>query len=515
MKKTLLSRFFLYFHVNRGWVAGAILLFVLLFAAFAVASAQRGSSVRYTDAVTIEVTQSIDIPDGPSLNTGTYIAGEASDTNREYQLNGASSSNIIRVADPINDPGSATAITTRGGPGANRPHTLDIAITNTSASNIYFRWLDSENIVSVVTNELYVRDGNVFLQQGTSCPNELRPDGNSPDTGRFREVETITRQVPDGPRDTRTVTECDPGEQMTVGIGDTQFADAEVGQGADTSGFVESPDEQTTCEDAGGGFAWAFCGALRVFSWALDYIDQSLEGWLRMSRERFDSTELRDAWVVIRNIAYLLLVPAMLVMIIGTALGFEFVSAYTVKSALPRMVAATIFIALSYDLSVFFVDVVQAIGDGIHNILLFPFRDILDWVTLERGTTLSEIAVRPSDGLGGAAAGTALSAGILALAGVAAASVAGGGIIATVAGFIGLALLALLAVFVLLLARQTLIVALILFSPIAILAWIFPGRTRIFSLWNKTFWLMMWFYPVIMVTTAVGKIMAALVISGA
>ena len=273
-------------------------------------------------------------------------------------------------------------------------------------------------------------------------------------------------------------------------------------------------EEQTTCEDAGGGFAWAFCGALRVFSWALDYVDQSLEGWLRMSRERFDSTELRDAWVVIRNIAYLLLVPAMLVMIIGTALGFEFVSAYTVKSALPRMVAATIFIALSYDLSVFFVDVVQTIGDGIHNILLFPFRDILDWVTLERGTTLSEIAVRPSDGLGGAAAGTALSAGILALAGVAAASVAGGGIIATVAGFIGLALLALLAVFVLLLARQTLIVALILFSPIAILAWIFPGRTRIFSLWNKTFWLMMWFYPVIMVTTAVGKIMAALVISG-
>lgn len=288
------------------------------------------------------------------------------------------------------------------------------------------------------------------------------------------------------------------------------------GEAAHESFFTDPEtegDDPTTCEDSG-GFAWAFCAALRLFSSGLDFIDRSLEGWLRMERDRFDRGELRDAWAVIRNIAYMLLVPVMLVMIIGTALGFEFVSAYTVKKALPRMVVATIFIALSYPLAVLFVDAVQAIGDGIHNILLLPFRDILEWTELTRETRLSDIAVRPTNGASGAAAGTALSAGMLALVGVAAASVWGGGLVATVAGFIGVALLILLAVFALLLARQTLVIALILFSPIALIAWIFPGRTTLFTLWSKTFWLMMWFYPVIMITTAVGKILAALVASG-
>lgn len=265
----------------------------------------------------------------------------------------------------------------------------------------------------------------------------------------------------------------------------------------------DSSDNATNCEDAG-GFAWAFCGALELFSGALSYIDDQLKSMLEIPRDQLIDDNLRGAWTIIRNIAYLLLVPTMLVMIISTALGFEFISAYTAKKALPRMVAATIFIALSFDLSVFFIDFVQTVGNGIHNLLLLPFSDTYG---LNSETTLADLNFIPT----GAASEAGLS-GLVIWGGILAGlSVAGGGLIATLAGFIGLAVLALLGVLTLLLIRQTIIVALILVAPIALLGWIFPGRTRIFSIWNKTFWLMMWFYPIIMITTAVGKITAAIV----
>ncbi len=268
-------------------------------------------------------------------------------------------------------------------------------------------------------------------------------------------------------------------------------------------GTIEDEDRGPTCEDAG-GMAWLFCQVLSMASGALRYVDERMASLLAIEPGFFEDHEgLRASWTILRNIAYLLLVPIMLVMIISTALGFDFISAYTVKSALPRMVVATIFIALSFEITVFIVDFVQAIGYGIHNLLLYPFPDV------GPGTTLEQV-LRPPESF----AGQAVVSGLVAWGAIAAAQgVMGGGLVATLAGFAGVAALALLAVLALLMFRHTLIVLLVLVSPLAILAWIFPGRTSIWNLWNKTFWLMMWFFPIIMVTTAVGKIMASIIAS--
>lgn len=282
-------------------------------------------------------------------------------------------------------------------------------------------------------------------------------------------------------------------EQNDIGVPDN-IADS-------VEGLEESP--QSTCED-GGGMAWLFCQVLEVASSTLDFVDGRMVEILAMRDDFFENDDLRSSWLVLRNIAYAILVPAMLLMIISTALGFEFVSAYTVKSALPRMVIATIFIALSYELTTFFVDFVQTVGYGIHNILLYPFTETYD---LDSTTTLVEVVPPPETftagtGLSGLAAWGAVAGG---------AAVKGGGLVATLAGFFGVAVLMLLAVLTLLLFRQTIIVLLVLISPIAIIAWIFPGRTTVWSIWNKTFWLMMWFFPIIMATTAAAKIMAVII----
>jgi hypothetical protein len=74
-----------------------------------------------------------------------------------------------------------------------------------------------------------------------------------------------------------------------------------------------------------------------------------------------------------RNLAYIILIPAALIMVLATALGFDFVSAYTVKKALPRFIIAAIFMAISYPLLDFFVQLTNVVGLGINGLISSAF----------------------------------------------------------------------------------------------------------------------------------------------
>lgn len=270
-------------------------------------------------------------------------------------------------------------------------------------------------------------------------------------------------------------------------------------------------DDDNTCESKGGVLGWIACPILNVLSDGLQWIEKQAISLLSMDREFYsgegksNDKGVKGAWTLFRNIGYILLVPIMLVMVIGTALGFEIFSAYTVKTALPRMVFAIIFMALSFHVLVFVVDFTQTVGSGAQNLILKPFG-----ITSDEG--MEDAIVRSSSSAAGAATGTVTGAGII-----------GGSLISTfvgvsipaaiwtIIGFLGTAVMMMMFVFVLLLFRETMIVLLIIVAPLAILAWIFPGRDALFNTWFKTFWLMVWFYPVIMVVVAVGKAMATVV----
>lgn len=274
-------------------------------------------------------------------------------------------------------------------------------------------------------------------------------------------------------------------------------------------------DETVNCEETGGSLTWIMCPLLAIVGGSISWIETQMIGLLAIDKTRYDNPALKDAWRTLRNFAYLILVPMIMVMVISTALGFEFVSAYTVKTALPRMIIATIYIALSYDINVFLVDVVQSIGHGIQNLLLNPFAGAP--YNLSSDTQLQDILIQSNNTGGNAAVTGAAIAGygaaIYFIGSALVSASAGVGLLSFVLGVLGVALLVLFMIFLLLTFRQLIIVMLILLAPLAILAWIFPGRDKLFSLWNKTFWLMMWFYPLIMVAVAGGKILAAIIMS--
>src|SRR5690606_35417893 len=121
-----------------------------------------------------------------------------------------------------------------------------------------------------------------------------------------------------------------------------------------------------------------------------------------------------------------------------------------------RMIAAIIFIALSFEICKFLIVLTNNIGSGMHGLITGAFTGTSD-------ITLAQIF---SPGGGDSITAGALFVG----AGLAALTVASIGILLS---YMFVAVIGMAIGFFLLSLRQMLIIALMLLSPIAIIAWIF------------------------------------------
>ncbi len=274
--------------------------------------------------------------------------------------------------------------------------------------------------------------------------------------------------------------------------------------------------DSEVCEDAGGTFedgecissaatadesscaslgllSWALCPAIRTVEFGLNSLDTAVRNALILPPEYFErDSPLRSVWASMRNIALVLLVPLMLVMVISTALGFEFVSAYTVKKALPRLFFAAILITLSWDLIVFSVIAINGLGQGMLGLITAPVGGF-------ENTGLSDL-ITPAAG--------ATSSLVL---GVVVGGVIGIGGLAVLGSFALSAFLVLFLIFTVLVIREMLIVTLVVLAPLALLAWIFPANTRLWGLWYGTLSKMLLLFPLIMILFGSGRLVASLV----
>ncbi len=256
-----------------------------------------------------------------------------------------------------------------------------------------------------------------------------------------------------------------------------------------------------SCQDNVEDLGWLLCPILRQLDRAVTGLDRAINNVLQVPDQYIDEDEnprLHTAWERLRNLAYIILVPVLLVMVIGTALGFEFVSAYTVKRALPRLVVATIFIALSFEITKFIVSFSNAIGNGLGGMIMSSFTD---GSRSFASITLSDVFAPSLSG-----DNTALFIGII---------LAGTGVVLLSIGIVlSYALVAAVGLFIgytLLVFRQALIIALMILAPLAILSWIFPGNDKLWKLWWGAFWKLLMLYPLVVVLLAAGKSFALVV----
>lgn len=253
-------------------------------------------------------------------------------------------------------------------------------------------------------------------------------------------------------------------------------------------------DDDDSCEANGGALGWLLCPVLTLMDNVIEKLDGAIVQLLTVNNDYYTDPGIKDTAVRLRNVAYSILVPIMLVMVIGTALGYEVVSAYTVKKALPRLVIAVIFMALAYPICVFLIQLTNDVGGGVSNLITslvsgasdLHFKDLF----------------QPSSG--NAALG---AAGVVSGAGIALAF----GSIGILFSYLFVALIAILIGFLLLSFRQFLIVGLLLLAPLAILSWIFPNHDKMWKLWWGTFSKLLLLFPLIMVMIAAGKSFAAVV----
>jgi hypothetical protein len=279
----------------------------------------------------------------------------------------------------------------------------------------------------------------------------------------------------------------DPPDNLDASREDRELAERNESE-------IDSEEASQSCADVGGALGWLMCPIVTMIDGALDFVDSQIHRLLQVDENLYNNDGIKEAWGKIRNIAFIILVPIMLVMVISTALGFEFISAYTVKKALPRFIIAVIFISISYPLFVFLIEFSHAVGRGILGILTSPFGDGV------QGLSLSSMFEADETFVGGVltfimsmAAFTAGMIGIIVLFG---------------SSFLLLAGTA----FLILLLRQILIVAFLLLAPLAILSWIFQGNDKIWKFWWGTFSKLLMMFPIIMALIAVGRIFAFIIL---
>jgi hypothetical protein len=254
---------------------------------------------------------------------------------------------------------------------------------------------------------------------------------------------------------------------------------------------------------------WLMCGMLSIADQFYTWIQRVIGDYLLMrgtsgGHNPLDSGQpLYKGWATIKNISSVLILLVGLFMILSQVFSFEFMSAYTVKKVLPRLLVATIAIQFSWDIFTGLIYLVDALGSGVQSLLVSPFAKLVPSAT--NGNTIGLNSILGISGSGAANGG--IFAGLLALGGFA--TFAGGYIAMTIAA-IGVTVTCFTVYFTLII-RYILIVALLLLSPIALVMWVLPGTQSLWKNWWSNYSKLLFMYPMIMLLFSAGSIGAYII----
>ncbi len=206
-----------------------------------------------------------------------------------------------------------------------------------------------------------------------------------------------------------------------------------------------------------------------VGGWVVDQLEFDVSS--NLENDGVAPMPVKDAWNAFRVISLSLLI---VVALAGLLLG-SFIDAYTVKKILPRLLIAIIAISLSWDLLKLAINFTNATGAGIRALIDSPF------------SSLPNPQINPTLILGAGAAATGLTTILGALS------------------LVGTAALAVLFAFIFTILRMAAIIALVIFAPIAILAWILPGTHKLWNFWQTGLTGALLMFPIVAAFLAIGS----------
>lgn len=195
-----------------------------------------------------------------------------------------------------------------------------------------------------------------------------------------------------------------------------------------------------------------------------------------------DSSGVYSAWKSMRNVANVAFVLAFLIIIFSqvTSIGF---SNYNIKKMVPRLVMAAILVNISFWICAIAVDLSNILGSSIKSI----FDGMTEGITV---TNNGDFWSGDGPAFGAIVAGVIAGTLITATA----------DIMMLLAGLVPVLItvfIAILTVFVVLTARQAIIVLLIVISPLAFVAMLLPNTEGWFTKWRQLLQIMLLMFPII------------------
>ena len=236
------------------------------------------------------------------------------------------------------------------------------------------------------------------------------------------------------------------------------------------------------------GIGWIVCPIINFLSSVADNCFNFLaDSFLKTDPTVFNTeTPAYKAWSTVRNIANILFVIAFLFIVFSQLTGIG-ISNYGVKKMLPRIVIAAILVNVSYFIAQLAID--------ISNILGYSIRDFFGGLSDAVNKATNGSASNISDFATGGGGGFAKLAGVILATGLAVGTVY---LLLSAFGPILLAVvIALVMILFILIARQALIVLLVVLSPIAFVAFLLPNTESLFKMWRKLLTTMLLLFPII------------------
>lgn len=242
------------------------------------------------------------------------------------------------------------------------------------------------------------------------------------------------------------------------------------------------------------GIGWLVCPLINFMASINDAAYGAVSGFLDIKPTILDNpnggrTGTRQGWEFFRDIANALFAVVFL-WVIFSQISNVGLSNYGIKKILPRLIIGAILVNISYYICQIAVD--------LSNILGYSLKEMLETAAKSISTSSGEVG------------GWGIFSTILATAGVTIFILLAVGIPTILAGF-----LAILMVFIILIARSAGVILLVAISPVAFAAWLLPNTEGLFKQWMKMFRGLLLVFPVVSLLYGAGKLAAAILSSSA
>ncbi len=274
------------------------------------------------------------------------------------------------------------------------------------------------------------------------------------------------------------------------------YADSSIDE-VDESVQTNKDDDDVTCMNSGAGksLGWILCPVLDLLtSTAEKTYNSIIKPSMNIESDLFDQNGAgagtRSAWGVFQGIANVAFVILFMVVIISQVTGIG-INNYGIKKILPKLIVVAILVNISWYICVIATDVSNIIGNSI--------QELFEHLPTGGGEAASITLATVSGGeraINIAAKGTLNAVAILgAVAGIGAIIINPAILLSLLISALGV-VISVFTLFVLLSARQALVVVLTVVSPVAIVCFMLPNTKKIFDRWLKISEGMLLVYPI-------------------